>query len=106
MHSVLRQYWHPVGWAVNLKSGPMATVLLGEPLVVWLDVNGHPVAGTDRCPHRGTALSLGTVDGKGCLVCPYHGWSYDASGRCVAMPQLLPTAPIPERARIATFHCN
>jgi phenylpropionate dioxygenase-like ring-hydroxylating dioxygenase large terminal subunit len=31
----------------------------------------------DRCPHRGVALSLGTIT-DGCLACPFHGWRFGA----------------------------
>ncbi|HVC24797.1 MAG TPA: Rieske 2Fe-2S domain-containing protein, partial [Acidimicrobiales bacterium] len=58
----LRSYWHPVAWAFELGGEPLSTTLLGERVVVWRDAGGHPVAAADRCPHRGTALSLGHVD--------------------------------------------
>jgi phenylpropionate dioxygenase-like ring-hydroxylating dioxygenase large terminal subunit len=100
---VLRRHWHPVGWASDVGDGPWATRLLGERIVVWREANGSLVAATDVCPHRGTALSLGAVDGEGCLVCPYHGWSYGPDGSCVAIPQLPPDGRIPPRARL-TLH--
>lgn len=41
----------------------------------------------DRCAHRQVPLSEGVV--TNCAVrCCYHGWSYDASGRCVDVPYL------------------
>lgn len=40
----------------------------------------------DRCSHRGAALSEGRITASGCLQCPYHGWTFDASGDCVAIP--------------------
>ncbi len=41
----------------------------------------------DRCAHRQVPLSKGTVQGTG-IRCCYHGWSYDASGRCTDVPYL------------------
>jgi phenylpropionate dioxygenase-like ring-hydroxylating dioxygenase large terminal subunit len=39
------------------------------------------------CCHRTARLSMGNcVDGQ--LVCGYHGWTYDRSGRVVNIPQL------------------
>jgi phenylpropionate dioxygenase-like ring-hydroxylating dioxygenase large terminal subunit len=39
----------------------------------------------DFCLHRGARLSKGFIqDDK--VVCPYHGWNYDGSGKCVLMP--------------------
>jgi len=105
MTEALRNYWHPVGWGAELGAEPTGTDLLNERIVIWRDVDGVPHAGSDRCPHRGTALSLGTVSEEGCLVCPYHGWTYDTSGACTTMPQQAPESRIPERARIAVYRC-
>ena len=38
-----------------------------------------------RCAHRGTQLSVGSVEGE-CIRCFYHGWKYDGSGQCVEQP--------------------
>jgi 5,5'-dehydrodivanillate O-demethylase oxygenase subunit len=38
-----------------------------------------------RCAHRGTQLSTGWVEGED-LRCFYHGWKYDATGRCIEQP--------------------
>ena len=43
----------------------------------------HAVA--DRCPHRGTQLSAGWVEGD-CIRCFYHGWMFDGAGNCVEQP--------------------
>ncbi|MBX3606549.1 MAG: aromatic ring-hydroxylating dioxygenase subunit alpha [Piscinibacter sp.] len=78
---------HPVVAAPDLGAAPLAVRLLGEDWVLWRDAAGAPRAAPDRCPHRGTRLSLGRVcDGQ--LECPYHGWRFDAAGRCVAIPAL------------------
>jgi phenylpropionate dioxygenase-like ring-hydroxylating dioxygenase large terminal subunit len=76
--------------------------LLGEPLVLWRGRDGGARAMSDLCVHRGTALSLGTVDGDD-IACAYHGWRYDARGRCVAIPQLADPTRVPAKARVAAF---
>jgi 5,5'-dehydrodivanillate O-demethylase oxygenase subunit len=38
-----------------------------------------------RCPHRGTQLSTGWVEGD-CIRCVYHGWLFDGSGQCIEQP--------------------
>jgi phenylpropionate dioxygenase-like ring-hydroxylating dioxygenase large terminal subunit len=60
--------------------------------VLWLDAAGEPAAAADRCCHRTMKLSKGFVDGDD-IVCGYHGWTFDRSGRCVRIPQRAdPTA--------------
>lgn len=46
----------------------------------------------DRCPHRGAPLSDGAVH-DGLIACPYHGWRFDADGRCRHLPGLVDGAP-------------
>jgi phenylpropionate dioxygenase-like ring-hydroxylating dioxygenase large terminal subunit len=47
--------------------------------------SGETVALADQCPLRGYPLSLGTLVGEE-LVCGYHGFTFDCSGTCVAVP--------------------
>jgi phenylpropionate dioxygenase-like ring-hydroxylating dioxygenase large terminal subunit len=106
IRGVLAHYWHPVSWAHELGKGPKPTTLLGRRLVLWRDAGGLAHAADDQCPHRGTALSLGTVDGDGCLVCPYHGWTFAPAGQATVVPQLPRQAPVPPRARVAVHRCT
>jgi phenylpropionate dioxygenase-like ring-hydroxylating dioxygenase large terminal subunit len=101
----LRDFWHPVGWSSEIGTGPKRTVLLDTAVVVWRDGAGTAHAFRDLCMHRGTALSLGSVEDD-CLVCPYHGWSYASDGRCVRIPQLAEGLPIPDRVRAVGYHCR
>jgi phenylpropionate dioxygenase-like ring-hydroxylating dioxygenase large terminal subunit len=57
------------------------------------------VAFTDACPHRLVPLSAGTVV-EGRLRCAYHGWEFDADGRCAVLPSLGRAANLPPRARL------
>ena len=85
-------WWHPVADAATLGAAPLAVTLLGQELVLWRDGAGVPHAFADRCPHRGTRLSLGRVC-EGRLECAYHGWQFAPGGACVhvpAVPQFVP----------------
>lgn len=83
---------HPVLDAAALGDAPVAIRLLGEDWVLWRDAGGSPRAAPDRCPHRGTRLSLGKVC-AGELECPYHGWRFAGDGRCTAIPALPDFTP-------------
>ena len=96
---VLRRYWHAVARPDALLAGPLAVTLLGERLVVWRAADGRLAAAVDRCPHREAPLSAGAVTDLG-LQCPYHGWTYDAAGRCVLVPSAGAGAAIPARAAL------
>ena len=102
--SPLRRCWHPVGYSRELEHPPRATTLLDEPLVLWRDSAGAAHAFRDVCVHRGTALSLGAVEGDE-IVCAYHGWRYRGDGACTAIPQLSDSARVPTRACAVAYRC-
>ncbi|WP_248927245.1 aromatic ring-hydroxylating oxygenase subunit alpha [Paenibacillus hamazuiensis] len=100
---VVTNDWHAVIFAADLNETPRQVILMGERIVLFRS-DGVARAFKDLCIHRGAALSLGKVQG-GCLVCPYHGWSYDGSGRCVSIPQLPKGSAIPPKAQAAAYAC-
>ena len=83
----LVEYWYIAARSRELKRGPIARTLLGRPMVLFRDAAGAPAAMEDRCAHRNLALSRGRVE-AGLLRCAYHGWGYDAQGRCADIPAL------------------
>lgn len=99
-HPVLRHYWYAVARTSELLVGPVHRRLLCEDIVVWQGPDGRPTGALDRCPHREAPLSAGWTK-DGCIVCPYHGWTYDGDGRCVLVPSAGAGAPVPPRARLA-----
>lgn len=105
MTDELSRCWHPVAYSHELGAAPLGTTLLGEPVVVWRDSGGKPHAMHEVCIHRGTALSLGHVEGCE-IVCAYHGWRFDETGACTRIPQMENQTAIPAKARIATYFCQ
>lgn len=80
----MARYWFPVAYSEDVTaSKPISARLLKEPLVVYRDAAGSVVAARDLCPHRGAALSLGTVE-RGILRCGLHGSCYGEAGKATA----------------------
>lgn len=91
MGGLLRRYWQPALLSAELPEpdGPPKKLrLLGEDLLAFRDTSGRVGLVEPVCPHRGANLYFGRNEEHG-LRCVYHGWKFDASGRCVDMP----TAP-------------
>ena len=99
LHPEFRSFWHPIFWSYEVADAPLATTLLGEPLVALRDPDGAVVVFADECPHRGAPISLGRVEGNE-LVCAYHGWRFGFDGAATCVPALDAAAPIPSRARL------
>ncbi|GAA4337789.1 hypothetical protein GCM10023144_34010 [Pigmentiphaga soli] len=102
--NVLRRFWYATLPLHDLDDGPKPFTLLGQPLVLWKDGDGRPVALEDRCCHRTARLSRGYAD-AGRIVCGYHGWAYDGAGACVDIPQ-LPGRPVPPACKVRSFRCE
>ncbi|HEX2779247.1 MAG TPA: aromatic ring-hydroxylating dioxygenase subunit alpha [Gemmatimonadaceae bacterium] len=94
----LHENWYVAALSTQVTGKkPFASTILDEPLVLFRGKDGRPTALRDRCLHRNAALSGGDVF-DGCIGCPYHGWTYDASGACVTVPSEGP-ASTPRVAR-------
>ncbi len=83
---LLRSYWQPVALAEELEAPrPVKPVrLLGEDLVLFKQEGAYGLL-ERHCPHRGADLAYGRLEDGG-LRCSFHGWLFDASGRCLATP--------------------
>ena len=101
-HDGLRHQWYVVAEACDVDAdAPVGVRLLGVDYVIWRSPAGELVAAPDRCPHRESPLSIGTVT-EGCLTCAYHGWTFGAYGACTEIPS-MPEGPIPARARVTSY---
>ena len=84
---LLRRYWHPVAAAAELtdEKPTKAVKILNEELVVYRNRKGEYGLVGEHCPHRSASLAFGRVDEQG-IRCPYHGWKFDQTGRCLEQP--------------------
>lgn len=82
-------YWYPVGYDRAIRPGDVREVLFwGKAYALFRDRKGALHVVENRCAHRQLKLSSGVVDGCN-LVCAYHGWRYDGTGRVVGMDHEL-----------------
>jgi phenylpropionate dioxygenase-like ring-hydroxylating dioxygenase large terminal subunit len=94
--------WYAVARSIEVGHAPYAVTVLERKVVLYRSADGALVAAPDRCPHREAPLSQGTIE-DGCLVCPYHGWTFGEKGRCVRVPSSNEGVPPPPRAHLDTY---
>jgi 5,5'-dehydrodivanillate O-demethylase oxygenase subunit len=100
---LLRRYWHPIYPEELLDENPVRQVrILGETLTLYRDAGKRLGLIAERCPHRLTSLSLGIPEPHG-LRCCYHGWLFDAQGRCLEMPLEPRDTPMLRNIKITAY---
>ncbi len=85
--------WYFVGTREAVRKEQLVhQAWMGMNIVVWCDEDGSFCVAESVCPHMGSDLGPaagGRIVG-GRLICPFHGFEFDASGRCVATPAAAP----------------
>lgn len=102
--ALLRRYWMPVGAAAELSAEkPKKRVkILGENLVLFRDAKGNVGLIGEQCAHRRVSLYFGFVEDDG-LRCPYHGWKYATSGKCIEQPFEPAGSTLKDEACVASY---
>lgn len=86
MGDLMRRYWHPIAAVSQLEeNGTKPIRLLGENLVLFKDLKGRLGLIAESCPHRKVNMVYGMCEEEG-IRCPYHGWLFDTTGRCLEQP--------------------
>lgn len=86
MGELMRRYWQPIGAAVELEDKWTQRVrLLGEDLVLFRNRQGQLGLIAEQCPHRRASFLHGIPTEQG-IRCPYHGWEFNAQGKCLSQP--------------------
>lgn len=85
--NLMRRFWQPAALAIELEGPrPVKQVrLLGEELVLFRTGEGDYGLMDKYCSHRGVDLCFGRLEDGG-LRCPFHGWLFDTSGKCLEQP--------------------
>lgn len=109
--AVLRRYWQPVALVDEFDSRldprmaqrPLKAVrVLGQDLVLFRDAAGKWGLLDRDCPHRGADLAFGRHEGDG-VRCPFHGWKFDATGRCLETPAEPTGSKLCERVKQRSY---
>jgi 5,5'-dehydrodivanillate O-demethylase len=99
----LRRYWLPVSFSSEIKSDePKIVRRLAEDLLLFRDEYGHVGLTEPTCPHRGTSLEYGWIEGGG-IRCCYHGWVFDVSGRCIEQPGEPPGSTFKDKIQLKAY---
>ncbi len=102
---VFRRYWHPILISNELPEPgcpPVRVKVLNEQLVAFRDNEGRVGLIDEACPHRNASMFYGINDGEG-LICAYHGFKFDATGRCIDTPSDAPGSTFRDRVRITAY---
>jgi phenylpropionate dioxygenase-like ring-hydroxylating dioxygenase large terminal subunit len=93
--------WFCVGYPEDFPVGePKALYAWSRHLVAWRDEQNELHVHDAFCPHLGAHLGHGgTVDGCE-LVCPFHGWQFDAEGTNTTIPY---SERVNRRARLHAY---
>lgn len=79
--------WVRVPEAAGIPPGGAAAVRVeGRWIALFHDPADGILATDDTCPHQGASLGEGTYH-AGRVICPWHGWVFDArTGACSGVP--------------------
>lgn len=79
--------WYQVGWADDLEPGSVKPITaFGADYILYRTEAGTVRMMAAYCGHMGAHLGYGGVVEDGCVVCPYHGWKWNESGKVVDIP--------------------
>ncbi len=99
---MIRNQWYVVLESNEVGNRSVGVTRLGERLVFWRDQAGKVCTAVDRCPHRGVALSAGAIENEH-LQCPFHGFEFDSTGKCVLVPANGRSGVVPNALRLKTY---
>jgi vanillate O-demethylase monooxygenase subunit len=82
---LIRNAWYVAAMSSEVGRELLERTLLERSVVLFRKQDGTAVAMQNRCAHRSFPLSNSSLEGDR-LVCGYHGFAYEADGRCSHVP--------------------
>jgi len=99
---MIKNQWYAILEAKEVKSKPIGITRFNEKLVLWRDDQNKICCIYDQCCHRGASLSIGKIIHNE-IECPFHGFTYDASGRVTAIPANGKKSKVPEHFKVHSY---
>jgi len=100
---MIKNMWYGILDSKEVKgSKPIGVTRINEKLVLWRNADGTVNCIADKCCHRGAALSKGWVKHDE-VICPFHGFEYDSSGKVTLIPANGKAAVITERYKVNAY---
>jgi len=101
---MIKNQWYVVLSSNEVKKGQLVGVTrLSKKLVFFRDEAGEVHCIEDKCCHRGASLSHGKLLANGHVMCPFHGFEYDHTGRVKAIPANGRNTPVPANFKVKSF---
>jgi len=100
---MISNQWYVILESNEIKKGrPVGVTRMSEKLVAWRDSTGILTIMSDKCPHRGAALSLSEIK-VNYIQCPFHGFKFDTSGACTLVPANGKNVRTPKALQVKTY---
>ncbi|WP_300410432.1 aromatic ring-hydroxylating dioxygenase subunit alpha [Lagierella sp.] len=97
---MIKNKWYAILPSKDVKkNSPIGVKRLNSNLVLFRNQSGNITCLTDRCSHRGAALSKGVIKGN-CIKCPFHGIEFDSKGDC----KLIPALGVSNQSNLSRFN--
>ncbi len=93
--------WYQIAWPSDIEPGEVKPLFYFErDLVFWRDQEGGYHLQDAVCPHLGGHLGHGGHVENCEIMCPFHGWRFDAEGRNSKIPY---SERVNRAARLRTY---
>lgn len=96
---MIKNQWYAIMESKEVKSKPVGVTRMNEKLVLWRDQSGRLSCIYDQCCHRGASLSLGCIK-EDEIECPFHGFTYNESGKVTTIPANGKAAKVQDRFKV------
>lgn len=97
---VIAKGWYIACASRTLRRETVKSVeICGQKLVIFRGRDGQVRCLDAYCPHLGTDLGIGRVEGNW-IRCVFHHWAFDATGQCQEIPC---QQEIPPKARLQAY---